>query len=155
MGRPIEVPWHENYIPEPNSGCFIWLGALNKEGGYGRTSQGARSDGRPRNRRVHRLMYEKEIGPIPDGLDVLHRCDNPVCVNPEHLFLGTHADNMKDCADKGRLPDRRGQKAPNAKLTADQVTAIRASTRSQRAIAKDFGITQAAVSLIKTGRTWR
>lgn len=154
MARPIEVPWDENYIPEPNSGCWIWLGELNKEGGYGRTCQ-VHSPGKPRFQRVHRLMYEKERGPIPDGMHVLHQCDNPCCCNPDHLFLGSHRENMADAVKKRRFPDVRGEKAPNSKLSRAQVEAIRSSAKSQRTIAREFGITQAAVSLIKRGRTWR
>ena len=146
----MRIAWHENYSPEPNSGCWIWMGALNKENGYGVTWQET-----PRRQRVHRLMYERVCGPIPEGLHVLHRCDMPLCVNPDHLFLGTHADNMKDAAAKKRFHDRRGEKAPNARLTPTQVAEIQASKISQRAIARQFGITQACVSLIKTGRTWR
>lgn len=83
-------------MPEPNSGCFIWLGATNNRG-YGiLTTNGE-------NILAHRLAYEFEHGKFDQEKQVLHHCDNPPCVNPDHLFLGTASDNMQDCARKGRI----------------------------------------------------
>lgn len=75
--------------------CWLWDGPRFASG-YGRASQGSRK------RRAHRVAYELYVAPIPEGMHVLHRCDNPPCVNPDHLFLGTHLDNMKDMERKGR-----------------------------------------------------
>jgi len=75
--------------------CWKWTGPLS-DGGYGKFSCGQVK------RRAHRVAYEMYVGPIPDGMHVLHRCDNPPCVNPTHLFLGTHLDNMRDMEAKGR-----------------------------------------------------
>lgn len=87
--------FESKFIPEPNSGCFIWIGAAS-ELGYGRfrfngTVQGA-----------HRVSWQLANGPIPDGMHVLHRCDVPSCVRPEHLFIGTDLDNVRDMHAKGR-----------------------------------------------------
>ena len=87
--------FEEKFIPEPNTGCWIWMVGANKQG-YGLFW----ADGRPT--RAHRFAYAKYVGPIPDGLHVLHRCDVPSCVNPAHLFLGTNADNVADREIKGR-----------------------------------------------------
>ena len=89
----------QNYDPHPN-GCWIWKGAPSAKMGYGQASFG------PRGARTviyaHRLSWLVNYGPIPAGLDVLHKCDRPLCVNPSHLFLGTHGDNIRDCVSKGR-----------------------------------------------------
>ena len=87
-------------IPEPNSGCFLWLGTVTGRG-YGRLRSGGRVYA------AHRFAWMLEHGPIPPGLFVLHRCDNPPCVNTRHLFLGTAADNAHDCVSKGRHAEQR------------------------------------------------
>lgn len=90
--------FEDKYIPEPNSGCWIWLGATwrSRGGIRGRFfSSGAW-------KLAHRSAYEILVGAIPAGLLVCHRCDTPLCVNPDHLWLGTHNDNMADMAAKGR-----------------------------------------------------
>jgi len=86
-------------IPEPNSGCWIWVGATNSDG-YGWLWRSGRSV------RVHRIAWEITKGPIPTGLHVLHRCDVPACIRPSHLFLGTHIENMQDASRKRRLRPR-------------------------------------------------
>lgn len=77
-------------------GCWLWTGCI-WPGGYGRFSVGRR-----KRYRAHRIAWVLTHGSIPDELDALHKCDTPLCVRPDHLFLGTHDDNMKDCASKGR-----------------------------------------------------
>lgn len=101
--------------------------------------------------RSNRVAYELTYGPIPSGLHALHRCDNPSCCNPKHIFLGTHRENMADMARKGRAPTKAGAANQNAKLSDAQVTAIFLARGLQREIAAQFGITQSHVSRIKRG----
>lgn len=151
-------------IAEPTSGCWLWGGMLDRYG-YGnfpRTRKEAAARGQSgRCRRAHRFSWEAHRGPIPRGLCVLHHCDNRACVNPDHLFLGTDADNVHDMIAKGRDVRRGavGVRNCNAKLTDDDVIAIRSIWRSndisQQAIADAFGIHQTAVSEIVRRKTWR
>lgn len=122
-------------------GCWEWA-AFRSGYGYGKFGVG---------RKVfpaHRVSYTLYAGTIPDGLCVLHRCDNPPCVNPDHLFLGTKADNSRDMSLKGRS-------GGTPKLTPDQVKEIRMDARKQTSIAKDYKIDQSQVSHIKSFQQWR
>jgi len=103
---PLAVRFEQKYITEPNTGCWIWIAALNNRG-YGIIGRGARQDG---PEPAHRISWELAYGPIPEGLHVLHKCDNPPCVNPHHLFLGTHGDNMRDSVIKGRANSEAARK---------------------------------------------
>lgn len=94
---------------------------------------------------AHRHAWVLAHGPIPEGLFVCHSCDNPPCVNPDHLFLGTHDDNMADMTAKGRA---------GVKLTRADAEAIRSDPRSGRAVAADFGVSATTVSNIRRGKTW-
>lgn len=141
------VDWQDNYIPEPNSGCHIWMGAVTR--GYGMQSiEGQRH-------RMHRLFYEMHNGPIPDGMVACHRCDNPLCVNPDHIFIGTHADNVADRVKKGRTGDWSGEKHPNARLSWRDVVEIRRSRLSTSKLAAIYGVSQPHVVGIKRGRFWK
>jgi len=130
--------------------CWEWRGARHQNG-YGRFSMGGKS------RFAHRIAWTLTHGPIPTGLDVCHHCDNPPCVNPAHLFVGTGADNLRDARDKGRLRPRAGEAHPQAKLTAEQVATIRArcaAGEAQRAVAREFRISQPRVCQIVRGHGW-
>lgn len=98
-------------IPEPNSGCWLWIGTLRSNANglsYGRLVVNSRTDGSRKSVAAHRYSYETHVGAIPVGMNVLHRCDNPSCVNPEHLHLGTQRENMIDCFARGRLKNQWG-----------------------------------------------
>ena len=124
-----------------NSGCWIWEAATDKDG-YGYFNDGTR------NVRPHRYAWEITNGKIPKGLYVLHKCDNPPCCNPDHLFLGTAKDNIDDCLAKGRFP--MGKNHYMNKLTDQQVTEIRDSypSKTQTQLAKDYQVSQGLISLI-------
>lgn len=135
-------------VPEPNSGCWLWLGALNKHG-YGKFSLEGRVLG------AHKASWKIHKGRrIRKGLYVCHKCDTRCCVNPDHLFLGTPRANYLDCKRKGRLVIQRGSAASNATLNEQQVAAIMADERPQREIAAEYGVKVSAVQGIKAGRWW-
>lgn len=104
---------------------------------------------------AHRVSWVLNIGPIPPGQDVLHQCDNPPCVNPSHLFLGTNRDNIADKMAKGRQSRLPGESNGYAKLSADQVRAIRSSGAGYRATARAYGVTRECIMAIRKRWTWR
>lgn len=144
-------------VLEPNSGCWLWDGHVSTDG-YGRLMlwNGSKS----RSARAHRLSYEHFVGPITGGLFVLHRCDVPCCVNPGHLFLGTHQANMDDKVAKGRQArsgGARGEAHSKAKLTRELVATLRARMargETVAAIARSAGVSVAAASDAINGKTW-
>lgn len=126
-------------------GCWIWTGIKQGSGKlYGRVKH---------NVSAHRFFYEFYNGKIPQGMNVCHRCDDPTCCNPNHLFLGTQKENVHDAMSKGRLP--RGLTHGMAVLTEEKVLAIRNDPRPQRAIARDYNLAQSHVWRIKHGLSWR
>jgi hypothetical protein len=136
-------------------GCWIWQGAKGRAG-YGSITIGSRSDGTRRNITTHRYSYEQHSGPVPEGMLVCHRCDNPSCVNPGHLFLGTDADNMRDKVEKRRHARRDDH--GRAKLTSEQVIQVRhdlAAGARQVDVASKFGVVQSVISAIKQGLIWK
>lgn len=132
--------------PEPNTGCWLWLGTF-KDDRYGCF----------RGERAHRAAWELFNAAVPAGLFVLHRCDQPACVNPAHLFLGTHAENMADMTSKGRSGRCAGERHGQARLNDERVRLIRANAAelSQRELAKRHGVSQRAVLKILNRETWR
>lgn len=139
--------WEKVVKTNNDDGCWLWCAAKD-DCGYGVFS----IDGK--NFRAHRLSYELTIGTIPKGLKILHKCDTPACVNPSHLFIGTQADNIKDCMEKGRRGSQKGADNSGSKLTPEQVAAIRMDARLYRYIAADYGIHPATVGRIKSRKRW-
>lgn len=130
------------YSVEPSSGCWIWSAYKNRRG-YGVVSHNGRLW------KAHRFFYHYLVEPIDADGVICHRCDNPSCVNPAHLFMGSQRDNLLDCIAKGRARrrDQRGENNHCAKLTAEQVRHIRRhETGTQREIAARYGVTQTVIS---------
>ena len=134
-----------------HNGCVEWQGSRYK-------SRGKLSYGQMwyegKNTKAHRVAWIENKGPIPKGLNVLHSCDNRICVNPDHLFLGTHTDNMRDMIKKGRKALFYGEDNGKSKLTEEQVLAIRKDNRTNDAIARDYNIASPTVSTIRTRKKW-
>jgi hypothetical protein len=124
---------------------------MDRKNGYGALSfQGQRW-------RAHRLAWTLSRGPIPAGLFVCHTCDNRRCIEPLHLYLGTHRDNMRDAFHKGRCIGQRGELGSAARLTEAQVRAIRvahASGASYRALARQYGVAPTTIKALVLRRTW-
>lgn len=143
----FDAKWRE----DPKTGCWIWTASIAGKG-YGQLKiPGAR-----RQVYAHRLAWELAYGPIPEGFLVCHRCDTPRCVNPAHLFLGSHADNLQDMASKDR--HLKGERNAQAKMTEAQVEEVfdlRAAAWSQREIAERFGVGQMNICRILRGDRWR
>jgi hypothetical protein len=135
-------------------GCLEFNGHRDTYG-YGIVASGSR--GTPSYRRVkaHRLAWEREHGEIPSGMCVLHSCDNPPCVNPKHLFLGTQRDNAKDRYRKGR--SAKGENHGRSKLDAEAVREIRElrGKMSQERIGRRFGVAQTVISRVQRREIWR
>ena len=129
-----------------DGGCWIWTGANNGKG-YGIFWY----DGR--NVTAHRASYMIHRGAIPGGLCVLHTCDVRACVNPDHLFLGTVADNSRDMVNKGR--SAKGEKINYAKLTADQVLFLRTSKEPTTVIARRWGMSPNHIGTVRRGMWWK
>jgi hypothetical protein len=132
----------DNIIKDSETGCWNWQRGRH-ERGYGLFRENKKQI------RVHRKSYELFKGPIPEGMMVCHHCDNPPCCNPDHLFVGTCTDNLRDCSSKGR------KAAVNRSLSNEQATAIKSDPRRNREIAKDYGILDQTVYAIKKGLYYR
>lgn len=151
----VRTRFESKYIPEPNSGCWLWLDALDVYG-YGRLQVKKRAV------KAHRTSYELHIGPIQDGKLVCHRCDTRCCVNPDHLFVGTIADNNADMLAKGRHrhgwkphPGGLNCKAKISEADAKHIlhSALVVGVRRSK-IAAEMGISKNLIDKLCGGKTW-
>lgn len=148
----IKERFESKIMPEPMSGCWLWLSAVKNENHpYGQFSIGNKKH------LAHRLSYQLYKGPIPEGFSVCHNCDNPNCVNPDHLFLGTHGDNMKDMIKKGRGNKARGSSGGRAILSEDDVEKIRlehSNGATKTSLGRKYGVDHSTIHLIIIKKTW-
>ena len=127
--------------------CWEWIGAIDPCG-YGRINVNGI------NRQAHRIAIILDGIDIPSGMEVCHSCDNPACVNPDHLWIGNHADNMNDMTKKGRAAPCRGESNGRAKLSIKDVCDIRASNETHTAQAAKYNVAISTVSRIRSRRLW-
>lgn len=143
------MAFHDLYEPEPNSGCWLWTGACNWNG-YGFYKRAGKTSP------AHRVAFAIAFPDIDlTGKVVMHKCDNRVCVNPDHLAVGTQAENIQDMRRKGRGRPRKGEKHPMAILTEADVRAIRQSKASLNEEARRYGVVRYAIWAIRNGRNWK
>lgn len=131
--------------PDLNSGCWLWTGPVSEKG-YGYMQI------RRKKHKAHRVSYETATGVCPGPLLVLHRCDTPACVNPDHLWLGTQAENMRDMVSKGRSST--GETHWNARLNEADIFAIRSSTETSGALGRKLGVSNQTVCKIRARQKW-
>lgn len=139
-----------HFVLDTQTGCWVWIFHTDANGYGVKTVAGQKKV------RAHRWSYEQSVGPIPDGMQVLHLCDTPACINPDHLVLGTQSDNMRDMAVKGRALD--GARSKHTNLTDDDVRAIldRTDAGERHAdVAAEFGITVYALRQMRYGHNWK
>lgn len=136
---------------QKTSGCWLWTGFCMRSG-YGKIRRGGKGQGLLL---AHRLSYEMHHGPIGPRMFVMHTCDNPRCVNPDHLKQGTPQDNMLDMISKGRKVVPIGDGHFSCRLDAKKVRYIRSSNETSVALAEKFGVNPSAISNVRNGITWK
>lgn len=157
------MPAHERILAHSKlnleTGCIEYQG-WKSNGGYGVVRVSGTKGGKRKASMAHRVVFAAIVGPIPTDKNVLHKCDNPSCVNVAHLFLGTQLENVRDCAAKGRrrYSGRKGEENHKAKLTESAVLDIRASLKNgvtQNALAAKYAVTQELISRVKLRKAWK
>lgn len=144
--RPIVERIMDNLAMIPECGCWLWLGPGHSHGQIS-------VHGEKQPRLVHRVMWEHENGPIPNGMLVCHKCDIGRCCNPNHLFLGTQQDNQADKVSKQR--QARGEKVGSALLIESAVIEIRNSSLPYAVLAAKFGVSKSAIKAVRIRQNWK
>src|SRR5688572_12628987 len=143
------IDWSDSYDVCPDTGCWMWSKGVD-HWGYGKKRHGKKMAF------AHRISYEAHNGTVWDDMVIMHTCDTPACVNPEHLVQGTNKDNARDASAKGRMVH--GERHRSAKLTEEQVVSMRrerAAGATVTSLARKYGVGTANVSLTCTGRKWK
>ena len=152
MKKTLKERFDEKWVEDEN-GCWAWT-AYKQPNGYGQIGEGGKHG---KTLRAHRVSFEIYKGEIPKSTCVLHTCDNPACVNPQHLFLGSHDDNMQDKCVKGRQPV--GVEHGRHQLTEEEVVKIRLlydeKQTSHRVIGEMFAVSHSNVQAIGNRKTWK
>lgn len=148
MRLSIAQRFESKVMYEPNTGCWLWTGALNNNS-YGRLAIDNI------NKLAHRISYQIYKGEIPKDMLVCHHCDIPSCVNPDHLFLGTDLDNATDRMNKGRFRSLHGEENGSSKLTELQVREILTSSERNKDVAKRLDVSKQMVSQIRKRKIWK
>ena len=154
MNRSFEEKFWEKVDITEDDGCWEWQGCIRGADGYGVIWT------KEKNILAHRAAWEIDVFPIPQGMCVLHHCDNPSCVRAEHLFIGTRADNAADRDAKGRLVvgNHRGEHAPSSKLTDEKALEIRrihaSGNYSRIGLAKKYGVAPQTIGDVVSRKTW-
>ena len=147
MGKRNVTPEQRFWAKVDKSGdCWEWIGY--KAGDYGVMYIDGKAIG------AHRMSYQLHSGEIPNGYFICHKCDNPGCVNPDHLFAGTQADNMRDKAEKGRAARHLGPKHPMSKLTKEQCLEIRQSSERKKVLCERYGVSRETIRVVQRGQHW-
>lgn len=154
---PLKERLYSRVKVDPVSGCWEWQGS--KRNGYGRITIGSRKDGSRKSVCAHRLSYILSKGDIPNGMEVCHKCDNPCCINPDHLFAGTGQDNVDDREAKHRNKVKIGEDQPRAKLSKEKVKEARDKkifyNVPYEKLAKEYGVSKKTMQNAIKGKTWK
>jgi hypothetical protein len=151
---PVEVRFWR-YVEKTDS-CWVWTGGSKNQKGYGQIGSGGKG---AKHILAHRLSYEIHKGKIPDGMVVMHSCDNPSCVNPDHLSIGTQSQNILEAFSKGRKnsvpPHVYGDSCGASKLNKFQAIEVIESTDATKLLAAKYGVSKSAIERVRNGKTWR
>lgn len=159
VGTRLPSPVDERFWRQvrKTSGCWEWMGKAKDPRGYGQIGLGGKG---AKQELVHRFSYQLHKGPIPEGLVVMHACDNPRCVNPDHLSVGTPSENIRDAVRKGRWkaipPLHIGEKQHSSKLTAEKVLYMRANPQiPTKQFCEEYGCAPSSIRKARAGLSWK
>lgn len=140
-------------LPEPNSGCWLWIGACGSSG-YPQLTVIDEVTGRPKSVRLHRYVCEQTHGSQND-LYALHKCDVKVCLNPAHIYYGTQKENVSDAYARGKVKSKAGENSKLNKLTWSDVEEIRSSSETNVNLSKKYGVAPSRISEVRAMKAWR